>query len=164
MKESCAVRTARLLRVLVYVALAVNVLCIPCVPQLVVIGVMGQYLPSQSLPYILLLEGYFILCGACTAVILWQAKRILDTILTGDPFRSVNAKAMNRAAVCCWVISAASLVRLVAEIVMLDDPAILFTYNTAFVPVFFMAGLLFRVMGALFQQASELQEDQDLTI
>ena len=29
---------------------------------------------------------------------------------------------------------------------------------------FFMAGLLFFVMSALFQQAAELKEDQDLTI
>ena len=39
-----------------------------------------------------------------------------------------------------------------------------FTYNTLFVPVFFMAGLLFMVMSALFRQAAELKEDQDLTI
>ena len=33
-----------------------------------------------------------------------------------------------------------------------------------FVPAFFMAGLLFLVMSALFRQAAELKEDQDLTI
>ena len=38
------------------------------------------------------------------------------------------------------------------------------TYNALFVPVFFLAGLLFLVMSALFRQAAELQEDQDLTI
>ena len=40
----------------------------------------------------------------------------------------------------------------------------LFTYTTLFVPAFFMAGLLFLVMSALFGQAAELKEDQDLTI
>ena len=33
-----------------------------------------------------------------------------------------------------------------------------------FVPGFFMAGLLFLVMSALFRQAAALQEDQNLTI
>lgn len=41
---------------------------------------------------------------------------------------------------------------------------LLFTYNTLFIPAFFMGGLLFLVMSALFQQAAELKEDQDLTI
>ena len=44
------------------------------------------------------------------------------------------------------------------------NAAPLFTYNTLFVPAFFMAGLLFLVMSALFRQAAQLQEDQDLTI
>ncbi|RKI70554.1 DUF2975 domain-containing protein [bacterium 1xD42-67] len=33
-----------------------------------------------------------------------------------------------------------------------------------FVPAFFIRGLLFLVMSALFRQAAELKEDQDLTI
>ena len=37
-------------------------------------------------------------------------------------------------------------------------------YNALFIPVFFMAGLVFMVMSALFRQAAELKEDQDLTI
>ena len=37
-------------------------------------------------------------------------------------------------------------------------------YTALFVPAFFMAGLLFLVMSALFRQAAELQEDRDLTI
>lgn len=38
------------------------------------------------------------------------------------------------------------------------------TYNAVAIPIFFMAGLLFLVMSALFGQAAELKEDQDLTI
>ena len=40
----------------------------------------------------------------------------------------------------------------------------LFTYTALFIPAFFMGGLLFLVMSALFRQAAELKEDQDLTI
>ena len=48
---------------------------------------------------------FLLSCGTCTAVILWQAKRVLDTILKGTPFVMDNAKSMRRAAVCCFLIS-----------------------------------------------------------
>lgn len=111
-----------------------------------------------------LLTLFFWLCGICTATILWQAKRVLDTILEGEPFQIANAKSLHRAAVCCWVISGTALARLLLWLWMEGNPAPLFTYNTLFIPAFFMAGLLFRVMSALFRQAAELKEDQDLTI
>lgn len=107
---------------------------------------------------------FFWLCGVCTAVILWQAKKVLDTILQGSPFQRSNARALKRAAVCCWIISGAALVRLVFWLWWNGTLAPLFTYTTLFVPAFFMAGLLFLVMSALFGQAAELKEDQDLTI
>ena len=107
---------------------------------------------------------FFWLCEICTALILWQAKGVLDTILQGNPFQNANARALKRAAVCCWVISGLALVRLVLWLWTEGNPAPLFTYTALFVPAFFMAGLLFLVMSALFRQAAELQEDQDLTI
>ena len=107
---------------------------------------------------------FFLVCGICTAIILKQAHRILLTIQAGKPFQRANAQAMGKAAACCWVIAGAALIRLVLELVRLGNPAPLFTYNALFIPGFFMAGLLFQVMSALFRQASELKEDQDLTI
>ncbi len=107
---------------------------------------------------------FFWLCGTCTALILWQAKKVLDTILDGAPFRIENAKALRRAAVCCWVISGVALARLILWLGFEGNPAPLFTYNTLFIPAFLMAGLLFQVMSALFRQAAELKKDQDLTI
>jgi len=107
---------------------------------------------------------FFWVCGTCTAVILWQAKKVLDTVLKGDPFQISNARSLKRAAVCCWVISGAALARLVLWLGIERNPAPLFTYNTLFVPAFLMGGLLFQVMSALFRQAAELKEDQDLTI
>ena len=139
-------------------------------------GYEGQGLPSLPLFFLnclwavwlqrntALLTLFYWLCGSCTALILWQAKRVLDTILTGDPFRMSNARALRRAAVCCWFISGCALVRLVAWLWSTAGPAPIFTYNTLFIPAFLMAGLLFLVMSALFRQAAELKEDQDLTI
>lgn len=114
--------------------------------------------------YPALLTLFFWVCGACTASILWQAKRVLDTILAGDPFQRCNARALNRAAVCCWIISGVALLRLIWWLMHDHSAAPFFTYNTLFIPAFLMAGLLFQVMSALFRQAAELKEDQDLTI
>lgn len=112
----------------------------------------------------LLYTVFFLTCGSCSLIILRQARCILDTILEGNPFQIANANSMRRAAVCCWVVSGAAFVRMIAELMRHHSTAPLYTYNTLFVPVFLMAGLLFLVMSALFRQAAELKEDQDLTI
>ena len=103
-------------------------------------------------------------CGTCTAVILWQAKRVLDTILKGTPFVMDNAKSMRRAAICCFLISGAAFLRLIWGFVTYKSILPLLTYNALFVPIFLMGGLLFLVMSALFRQAAELKAENDLTI
>ena len=103
-------------------------------------------------------------CGVCTAVILWQGKRVLDTILAGEPFSMENAANLRRAAVCCFVISGAALARLFWGFAAYRSILPLLTYNALFVPVFLVGGLLFLVMSALFRQASELKAENDLTI
>ena len=107
---------------------------------------------------------FLLFCGLCSACILRQAHGILNTVQEGNPFQMRNARSMNRAALCCWGISGAALIRFLWEIFTLKNMAPLFTYNALAIPVFFMGGLLFLVMSALFRQAAELQEDQDLTI
>ena len=106
---------------------------------------------------------FLLSCGICTAVILWQGKRVLDTILKGNPFVLDNAKSLKRAAVCCFVISGAALVRLIWGFATYQSIAPLLIYNALFVPVFLMAGLLCMVMSALFRQAAELKAENDLT-
>ena len=119
-----------------------------------------MWLEPTSLPYV----GFLLLCGVCSAQMLYQARQVLDTILAGTPFVLKNALALKRAAACCWVIAGAALLRMILELIALKNPAPLITYNAAAIPIFLMGGLLFLVMSALFQQAAELQEDQDLTI
>ena len=103
-------------------------------------------------------------CGICTAIILWQGKRVLDTIMKGEPFTLANAVNLRRAAVCCFIISGAALARTVWGIVYYCSIGPVLTYNALFVPVFLLAGLLCMVMSALFRQAAELKADNDLTI
>lgn len=103
-------------------------------------------------------------CGICTAIILWQAKRVLDTILKGETFTLGNAANLKRAAVCCFIISGAALIRTVWGLFYYRSIAPFLTYNFLFVPLFLMAGLVCMVMSALFRQAAEMKAENDLTI
>ena len=114
--------------------------------------------------YTAVLTLFLLACGVCTALILRQAQRVLDTILEGTPFQRRNAVSMKRAGVCCFLIAGAALVRVVWRLVYFRSPISLFSYNTLFVPLFAMGGLLCMVMSALFRQAAELKEENDLTI
>lgn len=107
---------------------------------------------------------FLLFCGVCTAVILWQGKRVLDTILAGEPFSIKNAANLKRAAVCCFLISGAALARLIWGFAAYRSILPLLSYNALFVPVFLMAGLLCMVVSALFRQAAELKAENDLTI
>ena len=107
---------------------------------------------------------FLLSCGVCTAIVLWQAKRVLGTILKGDPFVMDNAKSLKRAAVCCFLISLAAFLRLIWGFVTYRSILPLLSYNALFVPIFLMGGLLFMVMSALFRQAAELKAENDLTI
>ena len=102
--------------------------------------------------------------GICTAVILWQGKRVLDTVLAGEPFSMKNAANLRRAAVCCFVTSGAALARLIFSISYNRTVRPLLTNYARFVPAFFIAGLLCMVVSALFRQAAELKAENDLTI
>ena len=107
---------------------------------------------------------FLVVSGICTAVILWQGRRVLGTILRGEPFSAENAVSLRRAAVCSFVIAGAALARVVFSICWFRSPQPLLSYNALFVPVFAMAGLLCLVMSALFRQAAEIKAENDLTI
>ena len=107
---------------------------------------------------------FLVICGICTALILLQGLRVLGTILTGAPFRAENGVSLCRAAVCCFLIAAAALARVVWGLFYYGSVAPLLTYNALFVPIFILGGLLCLVMSALFRQAAELKAENDLTI
>jgi len=115
-------------------------------------------------PYTAMLSLFLLFAGTCTAVILWQGRSVLQTILRGEPFSPENAVALKRAAVCGFLISGAALVRVVFSVYYYSSFRPLTTYNALFVPIFAMAGLLALVMSALFRQAAEMKAENDLTI
>lgn len=187
MKKMDVNKLARVLRVLVMIVFVCNLIALFFVPLMAVMsgyrgtGGLEPFSPSwfELYTFLLLLawhpstfsdpySGVLILfltaCGVCTAIILWQGKRVLDTILKGTPFSLENAKSMKRAAVCCFVISGAALVRLIWGFAAYGNILPLLSYNALFVPIFLMGGLLFLVMSALFRQAAQLKAENDLTI
>ena len=194
MEKTAVQRLAAVLRTMVLIVFVLNLLCLLFVPGMAVICLdrdtmadpewrkaLAWALQEKGLLFVgvvclggfrSLLEHapvgvlslFFWVCGTCTALILWQARSVLDTILAGNPFQLKNARALNRAAVCCWIISGVALLRLLWWLWHDHSAAPFFTYNALFIPAFLMAGLLFQVMSALFHQAAELKEDQDLTI
>ena len=200
MERTSVQKLARVLRVLVIIAFACNLLALPFVPLLADLewGSSGEFTVGVGLEmlaailrdpemrswifagawylliflwdevfheaHIAVLTLFFGTCGICSAVILWQCKRVLDTILTGKPFSKENTVNLKQAAVCCFIISGASLGRLIFALAWNWTVWSLLTTNTLFVLVFLVGGLLLLVMSALFRQAAELKAENDLTI
>lgn len=184
MKQTSVQRLARVLRVLVVITFVCNLIALPIAPSLVYwyanqweldyrleignsvlnLWLGGLFRVWKNSPYTLVLALFLVVCGICTALVLWQGKRVLDTILRGEPFSLDNAANLRRAAICCFVISGMALARLVWGVVYYRNIGPLLSYNALFVPIFLMGGLLFMVMSALFRQAAELKAENDLTI
>ena len=194
MEYTSVQKLARVLRVLVVIVFVCNLLALTAVPLLSVIsfedavewGVNGlsylfgfQPVPDEYWPFTFVyffawvgiwteveqavMAVFLWICGISTAIILWQAKKILENIVKGNLFSDVNALHLKRAAVCSFVISGVSLLWAVFRGIM-NGILELFSLSTLFFPVFFLAGLLFLVMSALFRQAAELKAENDLTI
>ena len=190
MEKTNVQKLAKILKILVTITFICNLLMLPIVPGLVGLHTDGGWfafwgiaadnpLPEPVIflavcwqylfrvwrdPYAGFLAGFLMACGVCTAIILWQARRVLDTILEGNPFQDKNGENMKRAAVCCFVIAGAALFRSCWRLWHYEVIAYLLTYNTLFAFVFSVGGLLCMVMSALFRQAAELKEENDLTI
>lgn len=194
MKTVPVQKIARALNALVLAALVCNVIALYLVPTAVFIGGEGllggaaAYLGGIFSPgaddivmariaasvmawgfvwtnaYNIVLTLFLLVSGCCTAVILWQARRVLKTILRGEPFSLENAVSLNRAAVGCFLIAGAALARVIFSACYYRSLLPLATYNALFVPMFAMGGLLCLVMSALFRQAAELKAENDLTI
>ncbi len=193
MKNASVQKIAEILRILVLITFIGNLAALLLVPGLVYFrsdiahriefshlqrifdydfndglgNLLGIYLTEVwREPYTAALTLFLLFSGICTAVILLQAIRVLCTIVEGsrNPFTMENAASLRRAAVCCFLIAAAALARVIFSVCYYRSPLPLATYNALFVPMFAMGGLLCLVMSALFRQAAELKAENDLTI
>lgn len=194
MEKATVQKIAQVLNVLVLAALVCNIIALYLVPAAVLTGREGLlegvlayfgrvFFPGEddvvaaviagsaivwvfvwSDAYNTALSLFLLFSGVNTAVILWQARRVLQTVLAGTPFSPENAVSLRRAAVCCFLIAAAALARVIFSVCYYRSPLPLASYNALFVPMFAMGGLLCLVMSALFRQAAEMKAENDLTI
>ena len=194
MEASHVQKIARFLNILVVIALVCNIIILYLVPTAVLSGApgllegVGSYLGGILQPGedsvvaagicgsflawfwfwrdapSMVLTLFLVISGICTAIILWQGRRVLGTILRGEPFSAENAVSLRRAAVGSFIIAGAALFRVVFNLFHFRSAMPLLSYNALFVPIFAMAGLLCLVMSALFRQAAEIKAENDLTI
>lgn len=136
----------------------------PVNPLVVTLLMWPNMILRENIAYEQVLTLFLLFSGCCTSVILWQARRVLQTILRGEPFAASNAVSLRRAAWACFLIAGAALARVIFSVCYYRSPLPLASYNALFVPMFAMGGSLCLVMSALFRQAAELKAENDLTI
>ena len=166
---------SRLLAAGIWLALACNVLALGVLPFMlawrysanaakpVFLAWPAAVVPAARPDYAVSLLVYYP-CGACTLTSLWQARRILAGMASGEPFTRRNALSVRRIAACCFVISAFAFGRLVFQLAKYPLSHVIWYYNTLFVPFFAAVGLFFLMLAEVFRQAAELREDNSLVI
>jgi len=173
MSKETMQRLAVVLQVLVHLALIANVLALFLVTKIVRAEYVDPWWYQEMLwdsslvwqiPQAVMLILFLWFCGGCTLVILWQGRRVLNTVLEDKPFSVENAIALKWAAGAAFAIAIAALMRLLWSVWYAHSAQPLISYNTLFIPLFAMAGLLAMVMSALFRQAVEMREENDLII
>ena len=186
MSDTTVQKIARALKILATITLACNLLALLLVPGLAFFHFDLQHILDLwayesddcfwafigmiflwwrvGEPYTIAMTLFLLFSGICTAIILWQGRRMLDTVLRNAPFSVQNALRLRRAAACAFLIAAAAVIRTVWGMWFYQSLRPLATYNALFVPVFAVFGLLCLVMSALFRQAAEMQAENDLTI
>ena len=173
MSKAATKHLAALLQVLVHFALIANVIALFLVPKAVRAQFVDPWWYQEMLwdsslvwkiPEAVMMIIFLWFCGGCTLVILWQGRRVLNTVLDGAPFFGENAVALKWAAGASFAIAIAALARLLWSVWYYHSAQPLISYNTLFVPLFSIAGLLAMVMSELFRQAVAMREENDLII
>lgn len=103
------------------------------------------------LPYCII----FMIAGVFALVILWELRRMFQSVIKEDPFVMENVTSLKRMGICAFFISALMAVRLFFII----TPAAL-----VLVAVFLIAGLFSLVLSMVFDQAVTFKQENDLTI
>ena len=148
MEKTNVQKLAKILKILVTITFVCNLIVLPLVPGIVGMGaeyglwgaakefgmfgpefgpliflaVCWQYLTRVwRSQYTTVLTLFLLACGVCTAIVLWQARKVLGTILEGNPFQKRNGTSLKQAGVCCFGISCAALIRAVWRLVYFDS-------------------------------------------
>jgi len=110
-----------------------------------------RYSETEILPYTAIL----LASGLCAVYILWQLKKMLKTLFSGNPFVSANATCLRKCAVASFLIATVYLVKAVFW----------FTVATAVIVIIFMLlGLFCLTLKDVFKQAIAYKEETDWTV
>ncbi|WP_313135012.1 DUF2975 domain-containing protein [Anaerocolumna sp.] len=114
----------------------------------------GKHIPifkENYLPFCII----FMIAGVFALIILWNLRKMLQTVIREDSFVRENVASLKRMGICAFIIAFIMLIRLIFVI----TPAAL-----VIILVFLVAGLFSLVLSQVFDQAVTYKEENDLTI
>ncbi len=114
----------------------------------------GRYIKAFS-AYYLPLTVLYMASGVLCLLIIWQLRRMFDTVLADDAFVDANTVSLKKMARYSFLISLLSVMRLPFS----PTPATMFI-----IIVFFIAGLFSIVLSQVFAKAVQYKKENDLTI
>ena len=88
-------------------------------------------------------------------LILWQLKKIFDTVISNDCFVNENVKSLNKMSIYSILISIAMFIRLLIK------PTLA---SAAMVLTFLIASLFSRILATVFESAIAYKTENDFTI
>ena len=121
-------------------------------------------LDQSTWPLFFLRLGFLELFAAGAAFVLWQGRGVMKNLARFRLFVSENVRHVRAAGFCTLGLAGVALVRMLTEWAVYGFRTVLYAYNTLFIPVFLVGGLLMLVLAALFEQGLKLKEDNDLVI
>lgn len=115
---------------------------------------LGNYLHGLKEHYIPSVAVYCIL-GVMSVLLLWELKKVFRTVLEENCFVMQNVSSLQRMSIFSFLIVIVSIIRSIFFLTIATPVIIL---------VFLIAGLLCRVLAAVFEEAVRYKEENDLTI
>lgn len=94
-------------------------------------------------------------CGVMALLILWQLKKIFDTVISNDCFVNENVKSLNKMSIYSILISIAMFIRIFIK------PTLA---SAAMVLTFLIASLFSRILATVFESAIAYKTENDFTI
>jgi hypothetical protein len=114
-----------------------------------------EHFETTSKDYYFAFVLIFAFCGAMALLILWQLKKMLDTVITNDCFVLSNVVSLKKMSAYSILITIAMIVR------CFFTP----TFTAAcMVLTFFIASLFSRILAMVFESAVNYKNENDLTI
>jgi len=140
--------TKILVDIMLYVGTALYIILPFVMPQVMAFVGAGE---EMRVHYTLIL----LASGACSIYIVYQLRRMLSTVLTGNPFVAQNVSALRKCAVAGALISLVFLIRIIIS----------FTVASLLIVIIFaLLSLFCLTLKDLFKQAVNYKEETDWTV